>query len=77
MHTDACALVYILLFIYRLTALQQPPSCQFHKFSPVVFCSSKHEGLSDKDCEGAQKSKKNEEAIKKLNLLLKSMAEVR
>jgi hypothetical protein len=44
--------------------------------TPIVFCSSKHEDPSGKDSEGTLKSKKNEEAIKKLNLLLKSMAKV-
>jgi hypothetical protein len=45
--------------------------------SPTLFCSPKHEGSSDEGSEGTLKPKKNEEAIKKLNLLLKSMAEVR
>jgi hypothetical protein len=44
--------------------------------TPTLFCSSKHEGLSDEDSDGTLKPKKNEEAIKKLNLLLKSMAKV-
>jgi hypothetical protein len=44
--------------------------------SPALFCSSKQEDPSDRDSKGTLKPKKNEEAIKKLNLLLKKMAEV-
>jgi hypothetical protein len=65
-----------LVSIYRITSSQQPPSCQFHKLTPTLFCSSKHEDTSGEDSEGTIKPKKNEEAIKKLNVLLKLMAKV-
>jgi hypothetical protein len=44
--------------------------------TPTLFCSSKHENPSGKDSEDTLKPKKNEEAIKKLNVLLKLMAKV-
>ncbi|KDR20607.1 28S ribosomal protein S31, mitochondrial [Zootermopsis nevadensis] len=65
----------MLRLLSRITNSQQLPSCQFYKLSPVLFCSSRHEGSSDNGSEGTVKPKKNEEAIKKLNLLLKSMTE--
>jgi len=55
---------------------QQSPLRPFHILLPTLFCSSKHEGSPDRDSEGTLKPKRNEEAIKKLNLLLKQMAEV-
>ena len=55
---------------------QQSSSCLFQILSPAQFCSSKHEGSPDSDSKHIVKPKKNEESIKKLNLLLKQMAEV-
>jgi hypothetical protein len=55
---------------------QQSPLRPFHILSPTLFCSSKHEGSPDRDSEGTLKPKRNEEAVKKLNLLLKQLAEV-
>lgn len=63
-----------LRFLLRITSSQQPPSCLFHKLTPTLFCSSKQEDPSGEDSEATLKSKKKEEAIKKLNLLLNSMA---
>lgn len=54
---------------------QQSPLRPFHILLPPLFCSSKHEGSPDRDSEGTLKPKRNEEAIKKLNVLLKQMAE--
>jgi hypothetical protein len=68
--------VFIHLFIYRIMTTQQSPLRSLHILSPTLFCSSRHEGSPDRDSEGTIKPKKNEEAVKKLNLLLKQMAEV-
>lgn len=59
----------------RIMTTQQSPLCLFHILSPALFCSSKQEGSSVTDSNDTLKPKKNEEAIKKLNLLLKQMAE--
>ncbi|XP_069698084.1 small ribosomal subunit protein mS31 isoform X2 [Periplaneta americana] len=57
----------------RVTSSQLPSSCQFHKLSPL-FCSKREDPPEDNGEEKPQ-PKKNLEAIKKLNLLLKSMTE--
>jgi hypothetical protein len=64
------------LFIYRMMTTQQSPLRSLHILSPTLFCSSRIEGSPDRDSEGTLKRKKNEEAVEKLNLLLKKMAEV-
>jgi hypothetical protein len=64
------------LFIYRMMITQQSPLRSLHIMSPTRFCSSRHEGSPDRDSESTLKRRKNEEAVEKLNLLLKKMAEV-